>query len=428
MNNPIPLILRGALCALAFSSYHLQAAPTDADDSAVRLDIELQDDSRLVGKSPDDMLTFHSTVMGDMKLPWTGIRSIENPRGANTLQLMEFNGDLIAVQFPANVLHLETEFGPTDLPVKLIRSVKVTIPPRRKPAPGSASANQTGWRLSIELRDGAHVIANGLADTMTFHSFAMGDLKLTWDGIRSIEYAETNTDTARLTVTNGDIYEVQFAVPSLGLETSFGKTELPVKLIRSVKAVPLAAWANEIPFINGSFELIKNHAPLAANTSTSITPGETWLTGWTVAGPGGPSVAVQNGTISGLAPYEGRQWLVFNQGNSAPGGSVSQTFNTEMGVCYKVSFAVELIGSGNVSITASALASDKAVIASKLCVPTVSQTWTLFDFNFTATSPETTLIFLDSSPSPAQMVDIALDGVTVTDCETDFSQLKLDKN
>jgi hypothetical protein len=244
MNPKIPLILRGALCALAFCSYHLQAAPAGAADSSARLDIELQDDSRLVGKSPDDMLRFHSAALGDMQLPWAGIRSIENPRGADTLQILGTNGDSIAVQFPSNILHLETDFGPTDLPVKLIRSVKVTPPPARKPAPGSASSNESGWRLFIDLRDGARVVAKGLADTLSFHSLAMGELKLTWAGIRSIEFAETNADTAHLTATNGDVYEVQFSILSLGMETGFGKTELPVKQIHSIQVIPLAAFGD----------------------------------------------------------------------------------------------------------------------------------------------------------------------------------------
>jgi hypothetical protein len=63
----------------------------------------------------------------------------------------------------------------------------------------------------------------------------MGDLKLTWAGIRSIEYTGINTEMARLTAANGDVYEAQFAVASLGVETSFGRTELPVQLIRSIK-------------------------------------------------------------------------------------------------------------------------------------------------------------------------------------------------
>jgi hypothetical protein len=40
---------------------------------------------------------------------------------------------------------------------------------------------------------------------------------------------------ARLTATNGDVYEVQFVAAAVRVETSFGKNELPVKLIRSIK-------------------------------------------------------------------------------------------------------------------------------------------------------------------------------------------------
>jgi hypothetical protein len=103
-------------------------------------------------------------------------------------------------------------------------------------APGAAAPAGAGTaQLSIELRDGSHIVGKGLDDSLTFHSAAMGDLKLTWAGIRSLEYAGTNTEKARLTATNGDVYEVQFEAPAVHVETSFGKTELPVKSIRNVK-------------------------------------------------------------------------------------------------------------------------------------------------------------------------------------------------
>jgi hypothetical protein len=185
----------------------------------------------VAGKNVEDALSFHSAALGDMKLSWAGIRSIEFA-GANTniARLTATNGDTFAVTIPADALRVETGFGQTEMPVKLIRSVKVA------PPAGTAAAAATGAaQLAIELRDGSRVIGKGLDDTLTFHSTAMGDLKLAWAGIRSIEYAGTNTEMARLTATNGDVYEVQFAAPAVRVETSFGKTELPVKLIRSVK-------------------------------------------------------------------------------------------------------------------------------------------------------------------------------------------------
>ena len=226
----IPRLL-GALCALAFCCCPVQAASDATSQSRVQLAIELRDGSRVVGKSVEDALSFHSAALGDMKLSWAGIRSIEFA-GTNTslARLTATNGDGFAITLAAETLRVETGFGQTEMPVKLIRSVRVSPPAGANVAAGPETA-----QLAIELRDGSHVVGKGLDDALNFHSPAMGDLKLTWAGIRSIEYAGTNTDRARLTATNGDVYEVQFSTPAVHVETSFGRSELPVKLIRSIK-------------------------------------------------------------------------------------------------------------------------------------------------------------------------------------------------
>jgi hypothetical protein len=225
------LRLFGALCALTFSINQVQAAPDSSGTSGVQLTMELRDGSRVVGKNVEDTLSFHSAALGDMKLPWAGIRSIEFA-GTNTslARLTAANGDGFAITLAAETLRVETGFGQTEMPVKLIRSVKVSPPAAARPA---ASAWQA--RLTIELRDGSHLVGNALDHKLRFLSPAMGDLYLLWPEIRSIEYAGTNTDMARLTATNGDVYEVQFSAPAVSMETSFGKSELPVKLIRSIK-------------------------------------------------------------------------------------------------------------------------------------------------------------------------------------------------
>jgi hypothetical protein len=225
------LLLSGlcAWCALVFCFQHVQAAPAPAAESSSQLTIELRDGSRVVAKSLDDSVSFHSPAMGDLKLTWAGIRSIEYAAGTNSARLTTTNGDAFTVMFATDALRVETGFGQTTLPVKLIRSLKVSAAPK-----SSAPAAGEMARLTIQLRDGSRVAGKGLDDTLNFHSSAMGDLKLTWAGIRSIVYATTNADFARLTATNGDVYEVQFAAPSVSVETGFGKTDLPVKLIRSL--------------------------------------------------------------------------------------------------------------------------------------------------------------------------------------------------
>jgi hypothetical protein len=151
------------------------------------------------------------------------------------------------------------------MPVKLLRSVKVSPPAGVNAAAGTGAA-----QLAIELRDGSHVVGKGLDDTLNFHSAAMGDLKLSWAGICSIEFAGTNTDMARLTATNGDVYEVQFATPTVRVETSFGKTELPVKLICGIK---ILAMGNVTQGLVGCWKLDDGSGTVAKDSSGNAHDG-----------------------------------------------------------------------------------------------------------------------------------------------------------
>ena len=219
-----------ACILLGFRSH---AEPVSTHEPGYRLSIELRDGSRVIGQTTDDILSFHSATLGDMKLSWAGIHAVEYAADTDTARLTATNGDAFTVQLSTDTVHLETSFGKIDLPVKLLRSIKVLPAAILNASGGSAAMNGSSSRLTIELRDGSHVVGKSLDDTLNFHSPAMGDLKLTWAGIRSIEYT-ADTDIARLTETNNDVYEVRFADPTVRLETSFGKTELPVKLIRSI--------------------------------------------------------------------------------------------------------------------------------------------------------------------------------------------------
>jgi Concanavalin A-like lectin/glucanases superfamily len=221
-------------CVLKFYINPVQAASATTNKSGFQLTIELRDGSRVVGKTLENTLSFHSSMLGDVKVSWASIRSIEYPADIDAARLTATNGDGFTVQLTADTLRVETGFGQTELPVKLIRSIKV-MSPKLNVAATPAAAGEVGSRLTIELRDGSHVVGKGLDDTLNFHSSAVGDSKLPWSGIRSIEYADTNNEMAQLTATNGDVYEIQFTADRVRVETSFGKNELPVKLIRSIK-------------------------------------------------------------------------------------------------------------------------------------------------------------------------------------------------
>ena len=260
---------------------HGQAAPAATDDSRLQLTIELRDGSRIVGQPVEDTLSFHSTTLGEVKISWADIRTIEYAGDAETVHLTAKNGDAFAVQLSIDTLKLETGFGKTELPVKLIRAIKVSSPDKSNGLASPATVSEAGLRLSIELRDGSHLVGKELDDSMNFHSTAMGDLKLPWSDIRSIVYPSTSGDTAQLTAKNGDIYEVQVMASTVLLETSFGKKELPLKLIRSIK-VSMSGDSEE--HLIGWWKLDDGNGTIAKDSSSSqsshdgnLINGPTWM-------------------------------------------------------------------------------------------------------------------------------------------------------
>ena len=95
------------------------------------------------------------------------------------------------------------------------------------------TTNESGSQLTIEMRDGSRVVGKPLEDTLRLRSTMLGDMKLSWASIRSIAREETGNNL-RLMTTDGDEVSVQFTKDVLSVKSSFGKTELPVNLIRSL--------------------------------------------------------------------------------------------------------------------------------------------------------------------------------------------------
>jgi hypothetical protein len=186
--------------------------------------------------------------------------------------------------------------------------------------------------------------------------------------------------------------------------------KLPFYLVCLILSLLGAMRVEAQNFTNGGFEITT--ITIAVNDYVQLELNSTWLVGWTVGGPGGGDLAVMDGTTE-LPPYQGSNWVVFGQGDSAAGASISQSFATGPGNTYSVAFAVGQSGSdGSPSVSEIVSATEGGVISSNRCVPAYG-VWTPFSFNFTAITTNTTLTFLDTS-STSQGVDVALDGVTVT--------------
>jgi hypothetical protein len=99
-----------------------------------RVTVELQDGSKIIGKSGDDHLLFRSDVLGEMKLPLERIRSLVGSAQTNAIQLTTVSGDTLTVRFVTKAIQVDTAFGGVKLPVNLIR--RLTVSPLGKPGRG----------------------------------------------------------------------------------------------------------------------------------------------------------------------------------------------------------------------------------------------------------------------------------------------------
>jgi hypothetical protein len=104
----------------------VDAAPDSHHPAHVQLTIELQDGARLIGKCPDSTLKFQSDVLGKINLRLEDIRNIEVSGKTNSVRLTTSNSDALAVQFAAKEIRLETDYGKIDVPVGLIRRLRVS--------------------------------------------------------------------------------------------------------------------------------------------------------------------------------------------------------------------------------------------------------------------------------------------------------------
>lgn len=162
--SPLPLLLPRALSvtlvaillSLGFTNARCEettnSAKAAASNPVIQMTVELRDGSRVIGKSLDDPLSFHSASLGDLNLPVSGIASLEFLAEASnsTAKLTATNGDVLSLEFLPKTVHLETCFGKATLPAKLISSFKVSVTP-----PGDSGALTNGL-LSFWNFDGSN--------------------------------------------------------------------------------------------------------------------------------------------------------------------------------------------------------------------------------------------------------------------------------
>lgn len=157
--------------------------------------------------------------------------------------------------------------------------------------------------------------------------------------------------------------------------------------------------------LNGGFE----SSPLATTPSGSVDIGGSWTSS-------GVQFPVRlRGTFDGLAAYEGEHYVRFNGLGAPVGSGLEQTFITNIGQSYSVSYVIGASGTDGISVGIHGeVVSASSVVLGQADASTATLGWSApTTFSFVATTGSTKIRFTDISPSTAG-VDLDLDAVSVT--------------
>jgi Concanavalin A-like lectin/glucanases superfamily len=96
----------------------------------------------------------------------------------------------------------------------------------------------TGFRLTVELRDGSRIVGKSHDENFQFRSDTLGETKLPLKKIRSIE-SGSSSNLVKLTTVGGDLLTVEFTTKDIRVATVFGDVKLPINLIKSMKVTTI---------------------------------------------------------------------------------------------------------------------------------------------------------------------------------------------
>ena len=181
--------------------------------------------------------------------------------------------------------------------------------------------------------------------------------------------------------------------------------------------VMTAAVGAAVPFTNGSFESLQS--PYTPDAHYLIN-GDTYVTGWVHGGPGSFQSGdfLTEGSAWGIAAANGTYYVGFGAGG-VTGGTLSQTFDTVIGVTYFVNYLLTTQEFDAVPPTQVAIVqalNGSTVLASVTnSFNSLANNWfSGLTLAFTATSTSTTLRFTDAtSLANTPPVNWGLDNVTV---------------
>ena len=98
----------------------------------------------------------------------------------------------------------------------------------------TATDQPTGFRLTVELKDGSRIVGKSRDEHFQFRSASLGEIKLPLEKVRLVE-GVGKTNEAKLVTTSADTLMVEFAMKEIRVETEFGEVKLPVAMIKSLR-------------------------------------------------------------------------------------------------------------------------------------------------------------------------------------------------
>jgi len=143
------------------------------------------------------------------------------------------------------------------------------------------AANPAPPRVTVELRDGSHIVGESVDKKLHFHSPLLGELALPIQDIRSVDCLATNS--IKLTTTVGDVLSVEFKYSDLVIKTSFGKVDLLVNSIVKIKVAGPVPGLN-MPGLVALWSGNDGGKDIAGGHDASVSAGVTYIDAKT--GPG----------------------------------------------------------------------------------------------------------------------------------------------
>lgn len=188
------------------------------------------------------------------------------------------------------------------------------------------------------------------------------------------------------------------------------KKNLLVILTLCSMSLSLPAMANLIQ--NGGFE------ETAVNSNSWA-----WFYASDVIGWSGSNIEIWD-SFQGFSAFEGSQHAELNaHPSSGQVFSIYQTFNTQIGASYDLSFAYSARSSNNEAFLMGLYGGDNTELVSTLIDDHEVRAWSLFDTSFVATDLTTVLRFTSVTPF-SETVGNFLDDISVTESPKKFASLR----